>query len=54
MKDCVNCKNKNWLRIINKPVMECFITKEQFTVLESGAKSENCPHYEHEEKHERT
>lgn len=51
MKDCVNCKNKNWLRVINKPVMECFLTKEQFDVIESEKKAEDCKHYENEEKY---
>lgn len=50
-KDCINCTKKNWLRIINKPVMECFLTKEQFTVIDSEVKAKDCNHYENEEKY---
>lgn len=52
MKDCVTCTKKNWLRIINKAYMECFVTKEQFTVIESRVKAKDCPHYD-EEKYEK-
>lgn len=53
MKDCVNCKNKNWLRVINKPFMECFLTKEQFTLLESKQKAEDCKHYDNEANYDK-
>ena len=46
MKDCINCKNKNWLRVINKPVMECFVTKQKFEVVTSQKVALDCPHYE--------